>query len=184
MKKILERYPRTDDDKLIIDIYAGKPSDIYNEFDKFAPYIKKELEWDLVEYLIDSVQDIGQHEFVIQLRFNEAADETLLTRIRQSISNYFIYLVEREKRELSRLMRTSAVFLIVGLIIMSLSVLFNLQLEQQDDVMTHIFAAGLTVAAWVALWEALAMFLVNWVPHRQRIKQYQRLAHADVIYSG
>jgi hypothetical protein len=33
----------------------------------------------------------------------------------------------------------------------------------------------------VSLWEALAMFLVNWAPHRRLIRMYERIAEkADV----
>ena len=73
MKKILERYSRTADNKVIIDIAAGKVEDIYNYLDKHAPYRKKDLDQDLVEYLIDSVSEIGKEDFVIQFRFTVLA---------------------------------------------------------------------------------------------------------------
>jgi hypothetical protein len=38
------------------------------------------------------------------------------------------------------------------------------------------------IAAWVSLWEALAMFLVNWAPHRRLIRMYERIAKADVRF--
>jgi hypothetical protein len=34
----------------------------------------------------------------------------------------------------------------------------------------------------VSLWEALAMFLVNWAPHRRLIRMYERIAKADVRF--
>ena len=43
-------------------------------------------------------------------------------------------------------------------------------------------AEGLTIVAWVSLWEALAMFLVNWAPHRRLIRMYERIAKADVRF--
>jgi hypothetical protein len=41
---------------------------------------------------------------------------------------------------------------------------------------------GLTVAAWVSLWEALANFLIHWPPHNKELKVYDRLASAAVIF--
>ena len=35
---------------------------------------------------------------------------------------------------------------------------------------------GLTVAAWVSLWEALATFLIKWMPIRKRLLLYERIA--------
>ena len=51
-KQILGRYSRTPDNKLMIDVVAGKVIDLFNDFDKHAPYIKKDLDPDLVEYMI------------------------------------------------------------------------------------------------------------------------------------
>ena len=41
---------------------------------------------------------------------------------------------------------------------------------------------GLTIAAWVSLWEALAIFLVEWFPHRKNIALYRRLARARLVF--
>jgi hypothetical protein len=51
-KNILDRYASTRDKKVIIDIAAEKIGDLYNDLDKYAPYRKKELDPNLVAYLI------------------------------------------------------------------------------------------------------------------------------------
>ena len=47
-KHILERYRRDAGGTLVIDIAAAKVSDLYEDFDLQAPYIKKDLDYDLV----------------------------------------------------------------------------------------------------------------------------------------
>jgi hypothetical protein len=52
----------------------------------------------------------------------------------------------------------------------------------RDVVLGSVIAEGLTIATWVSLWETLAMFLVNWAPHRRLIRMYERIAKADVRF--
>ena len=71
-KPILDRYARTADGSLAIDISTNRAADLYNNFDKTTPFAKKELDADLVEYLIDSVQEIEPDDYVIRFHFPEA----------------------------------------------------------------------------------------------------------------
>lgn len=179
---ILERYSQTADGRYIIDITSGKLSDLYNDFDKHAPYVRKELDQDLVEYITDSASDLGGEQFIIKFHFLEPPENNMKDRIITSINSYFLYLKNIELQELGRAMRTSMIFLVIGMSILFLSVWVNQQVALDASVVTNVFAQGLTVAAWVALWEALATFLVNWAPYTRKIRQYERIADAPVEF--
>lgn len=181
-KNILDRYSRTSGNKVIIDIAAGKVEDLYNDFDKHAPYVKKELDQDLVDYIIDSVSEIGKEDFVIQFRFTAAADFNLTTRVKTSIYNYFLYLKQLKFRELARMTRSSFILFSIGVVILFLSVLLNQKTAGNETVMADVFAEGLNIAAWVSLWNAIANFLIDWAPHRRQIKMYERIANATILF--
>ena len=153
---ILELYKQLADGRYVIGINAGKTSDLYNDFDKHMPYVRKELDQDLVEYISDSARDLYKEDF--------------------------IYLKTLEIMELSRIMRTSLLFLVIGMALLFLSILANEELTAETTVITKVFAGGLTVAAWVSLWEALATFIVNWTPFSRKIKLYDRIANAPVDF--
>jgi hypothetical protein len=179
---ILERYPRTRDGHYIIDITAGKVSDLYDDFDKYTPYVKKELDQALAEYITESARDLGKENFAIHFHLVEPPDETMKARIITSINSYFLYLKSIEIRELTRTMRISVIFFVVGVAILSLSIWMNQKLTPDAAVRSRVIAEGLTVAAWVSLWEALATFLVNWTPYTRLIKMYERIARAPVKF--
>jgi hypothetical protein len=179
---ILDRYARTVDQKVIIDIAAGKVEDIYNDMDRYAPYRRKELDQGLVEYLIESAQEIGRHDFVIQFRLATPADTRLTCRAQTSIHNYFHYLIALEFRKLAAMTRSSLIFFAIGMVILFLSVLANQRLADHNAVIFNILAEGLNVAAWVSLWNAIANVLIHWTPHRALIKMYQRIAKAPVLF--
>ncbi|PLX49719.1 MAG: hypothetical protein C0613_06630 [Desulfobulbaceae bacterium] len=182
MSTILDRYARTPDNKVVIDIDAEKIEDLYNNFDRQSPYIKKELDQNLVEYLIDSVREIDTKEFIIRFRFTTGATSSLTERIPKSIHNYFRYLTELERRKLTRMIRTSLILLCFGALVLALSMWGNDKLVHRQTIFSHVITEGLTVAAWVALWNGLATFIINWMPHRSRLRIYQRIIAAPVHF--
>ena len=181
-KHILDRYSQTDDGKVIIDITAGKIEDLYDDYDKTAPFLKKDLAQGLVDYITDSVREIGKEPFIIRFRLGGSIESGLTERVQKSIYNYFVYLRELEYRELRRMTRTSLILLGVGLSILTLSAWVNQAISEHKSVISGVFAEGLTVAAWVSLWESLATFLINWAPHRRKIKMYERIAESKVLF--
>ncbi len=181
-REILDRYERTADEKLIISIATDRVEDLYNNFDKHTPYVKKELDQNLTEYLIDSVSEIGGDDFVIQFTLPVRPDEDMMSRVRKSIQNYFIYLKELESRKMARMTRTSFILFVIGVVILFMSVWINERFVLEQTVIVKVFAEGLNVAAWVSLWNAIATFLINWQPHRHQIKMYDNVSKASVLF--
>jgi len=182
-KSILDRYARTEDGSLAIDISTNRAADLYNNFDKTTPFAKKELDADLVDYLINSAQEIGPEDYVIRFHFPEAEDPQLQSRIRTSLKNYFLYLRELESRELVSMLRRSLVFFLAGLVLLLLSVKVNTALTSSTSVFMRLSAEGLTIAAWIALWESVALLLVNWLPGRKRIAMFSRISATPVYFN-
>lgn len=183
-KSILERYRRDKEGQIIIEIAAGKVEDIYNHFDRYTPYVKKDLKQDFTDYLVDAVREIGKEKFVIHFHFSEPPEAELQTRICSSINNYFLYLKELEWRELVQVMRRSLVLFVLGIMILSVALWFSQAVEQHVTVVKKVFAEGLTIAAWVSLWEALATFLINWTPYRRQFRLYDRIAQAPIRFTS
>ena len=77
--------------------------------------------------------------------------------------------LQRALRKLAAMMRTSLLLFCVGVAILFFSVWSHQQHVFGDTVVANVFAEGLTVAAWVALWNALATFLINWAPQRRQM---------------
>ena len=55
--------------------------------------------------------------------------------------------------------------------------------DVQAEFARRLIAEGLTVAVWVSLWEALATFLIKWIPYRKKISLYKRIANAEVMFN-
>ena len=182
-KPILDRYDRTEDGKFLIDITTGRIEDLYNNFDKTATYLKKDLDQDLVDYIVDSAKEIGKETFILQFRFNQLDDKTPIERVKTSILNYFLYLKELEKRELKKLRRNSFMLFAIGITILTSTILIGHATAEQESLALEILIEGMTIASWVSIWEAIAIYLIQWKPHIQNIHLYGRVAHAEVTFS-
>lgn len=181
-KDIISRYAVTDTGEIIIDVSAHRVQDLYSDFDKTAPYIKKDLEEGLVEYLLDCTREIGKSKFVIHFNLDEPIDEDSTLRVKESVRTYFSYLKELEVRKMRDMLRRSVFMLGIGLGIIVLSLWISKITVSSENIFVQIVSTGLTVAAWVSLWESLATFLIEWSPNRNEIQLCDRLSSAPISF--
>ena len=181
-RDILSRYEHDDAGNSIIDVAAARVENLYNDFDRNAPYIRRDLDGDLAEYLTGCARELGQAPFVIRFTLAAAADKRDLSRIRRSLKSYFLYRAEIEARRIYVMVRRSAIFLAIGVAILLAISWLDRQLGPDRSIVANVFGEGLTIVAWISLWEALATFLVEWFPQRRNVLLYRRLAHADLAF--
>jgi hypothetical protein len=181
-RDMLSRYERNGQGNIIIDVAARRVEDLYNNFDKSAPYIRRDLDQDLADYLIGCARELGRVPFTIRFTLDDPPDEPRSSRVRRSLNTYFLYLAETEIQMILQMFRRSAILFVIGLGILFAALSLNRLLGPDRSVTANVFAEGLTIAAWVSLWEALAIFLVEWFPHRKNVVLYRHMAHAQLVF--
>ncbi len=181
-KPIISRYELTEQNEIIIDASVRSVEDLYNNFDRTADYMKKDLDQEFVDYVTDCVREIGKRAFVIRISLSTLPDDRVMDRVRRSIRTFFLYLQETEKRDIRSMLRRSLVLFVIGLALLVLAIAATRRYSSSEGVLAEVFAQGLTVAAWVSLWEAIANLFIEWYPRRQDIKQYDRVTNANVIF--
>jgi hypothetical protein len=182
MKKTnIDRYEITEDNIVAIDVSVPSIEHLYDRFDKTAPYHRKELNQKFVDYLTNCVQEIGKHPFVVRISLEKMPDETLIDRVNNSINNYYIYLKGVEIRLMKRMFRRSIILFVIGFILLVLAILVSRSLSSDHGVIAEVFAQGLTIAAWVSLWESIANIFLEWYPHKENIRLYNRIIESKTI---
>lgn len=179
---ILDRYERNTEGRIIIDVAASQVEELYNNYDRSAPYIRRDLEKNLVNYLIDCAKEIVPQPFVVMFTLKIPPDESRESRVRNSVNAYFMYLQEIEGNKIIEMFRRSAIMFSIGITILFLSVYVNHAVGEEHSIVAMVFAEGLTIAAWVSLWESLAIVLIEWLPYRKNILLYRELADAELIF--
>ncbi|GAA0786426.1 hypothetical protein [Marinobacterium sediminicola] len=181
-QEVLDRYDRDSAGTLVIDVSAARIEELYNDFDKSAPYIRRDLDENLAEYLSDSARELCPAPFIIRFTFDYPPNEAGVRRIESSLNTYFLYLADIELHNILQLFRRSFILFSIGLCILVTSVWLNLHLENERSIIADVFAEGLTIAAWVSIWEALAIVMIEWFPHRRNRQLYRRLAQASLAF--
>ena len=181
-RRLLERYTAAEDGRIAIDVAVSGVEDLYNDFERTMPFPKKDLDEAFADHLFDSAREIGKHDFVIRIDFDRLPDETIMDRIRRSTRNFFAYLEDRERRNLKRMFEASFLLGGVGFILLGADIWLSRLYADRTGVIGSIVLEGLTIAAWVALWEAVANLLIQWAPYYRDIRVYRRLSGAEVLF--
>ena len=166
----------------MLDVSVQSVEHLYNDFDRTAPYLKKDLDQAFVDHLTDSVREIRHHDFVVRISLSQMPDEMVMERVRKSIRTFHTYLRDLELRAVGALLRRSSVLFVIGLVLLALAIEVTRKVSSDQGVLTGVFAQGLTIAAWVSMWEAIANLLLEWYPHRQNIKLYSRIMNNPVTF--
>ncbi|OYZ66904.1 MAG: hypothetical protein B7Y17_00840 [Sulfuricurvum sp. 24-42-5] len=182
-RNILERYEKNEYGEIIINISAHKIEDLYDNFDRKSHFLKKDLNQSLVKYIMDSVSEIDSESFLIEFSLEQKSTNEAISRVRNSVNNFFLYMKELELKKMKDMIQTSIILLFTGLVIAGMSVLMNESELAKHSIIGGVIAEGLTVAAWVSLWESLATFLIKWMPYRKKISLYQKISDSNVTFS-
>jgi hypothetical protein len=173
---ITQRYEKDENNNLILKISTSKVEDLFDDYDKKSTFIQKDLKESLEKYLVQSVEEIGNHPFVIQFYFDEFCDKKSNNKVNTSIKEYFEYLQYWERKKMKEQIKNSFIFFLIGFIFVSMSLI----LAENEDFIYKLISEGTMVGGWVSLWEALATILVKWLPLRNKLKIFKRISNAKI----
>lgn len=179
---IFSRYESHSSKRLAIDVSVGKVEELFEDFDSAASYVKKDLDQDFVDYLIESVREIGSYDFVIRINLPSQVQEKHRKRVRKSIKNYFRYLELLERQKLQKMLWRSFLLFCLGMLLLTLSLILKGNMEQLSSMMQELLIEGLTVAAWVSLWSAFASLIFELAGIITDIRIYRKIASREVVF--
>lgn len=181
-RDILGRYEHDAAGNSVIDVAAARVEDLYNNFDKSAPYSRRDLDGDLADYLVGCARELGNARFLIRFTLATPPGGQRLSGIRSSLESYFLYRAEIETQNRHRMIRRSAILLAMGVSILAVTAWLNRGDAPGRSIVINVLGEGLLIVAWISLWEALATFLVEWFPHRRNVLLYRRIARAPFVF--
>ena len=179
-KPIYDRYEKADDGRLIIDVTVDRIEDLFNRFDRSAKYIKKDLDEEFAAYLVESVREVRKADFLIKVVVKNPVPEENKDRIRKSISNYFHYLLSVRDAESRKMFSRSVGYLFLGFVLIFTSLFLNAKTSAYPRLALRVFIEGITIAAWVSMWEAVANMIIEWRPNWIKRRVYRRIINSPV----
>lgn len=179
---IFNRYESHSSRRLAIDVSVGKIGELFEDFDSAASYVKKDLDQDFVEYLIDCVKEIGSFDFVIRINLPILVQEKHRKRVRKSINSYFRYLELLERRKLRKMLWRSSLLFFFGMLLLTVSMTLKKDIPHFSGMVQELLIEGLTVAAWVSLWTSFASLIFELSGIISNIRIYRRIASREVVF--
>ena len=179
---ISSRYESHSNRRLAIDVSVARIEELFEDFDSAASYVKKDLDQDFVDYLVESVQEIGGYDFVIRINLPLQVQERHRKRVRKSIKSYFRYLELIERRKLRKMLWKSFFLFCLGMLLLTISMSLKGNLGHLSGVMQELLVEGLTVAAWVSLWSSFGGLIFKLAGIISDIRIYRRIATREVVF--
>ena len=183
-RDILDRYEVLPDGRAVIEVAATSVSELYNNFDRNAPFIRKDLDEELASYLKDCCRELGRQEFVVRFVLQQLPDEAQRVRVASSMFTYFHYLAELERRDILAALRRGGILFLAGVLAIGLEFSVAATIKNLEPLAAKIILEGLTILSWVAVWEC-TVTLVGGVPGAwRRLRRLRRLATAEVQFAS
>ena len=179
---VLDRYESHSKRRLAIDVSVGKIEELYEDFDSAASYVKKDLDQDFVDYLIESVREIRSKDFVIRINLPDHVQDKHRDRLQKSINNYFKYLEFLEQRKLHKMLWRSFLLFCLGMLLLVISMTLKGNIGHINDVLQELMIEGLTIAAWVSLWSAFASLIFELASIIGSIRLFRRIADREIVF--
>jgi len=105
-----------------------------------------------------------------------------LDHTRRSIRNYFKYLKDVAYADCRHLLRRSLLYLLLGVALLSLSLALPGEAFAAPRVFHNLLSEGLTIAAWVSMWQAFAQLIFDLPPRLHIIRIYRRILRAPLLF--
>jgi hypothetical protein len=180
--EVLDRYERAPGGVVIIDVTANQVEDLYNDYDRSTPFIRRDLNQELLDYLVDSAREVGRVPFIVRFTLAELPRLASQLRTSRSVRAYFTYLQAATRRGFGAMLRKATIRGCMGIALLFAVVLIKRSLQEDGAIVPSVVLEGLTIISWLSLWEAVALLLVEGPPSLETLRIYRRLAEADLVY--
>lgn len=162
---------RVEDGVHCIDVRLGTLEQLFDNRDP-APFRERDLDPDLVEYLLAAAEDVmpyGRFRVVFWFAALPSID------VAHAVRAHWEYEIERLARRRHRQRRTGQVALLIGVTL--LVVLLALaQLAERIPPLRE----GLMILSWVVMWRPVEALIYDWLPVRRERKLMAHLLEAAV----
>ncbi|HEX3762378.1 MAG TPA: hypothetical protein VHW23_26940 [Kofleriaceae bacterium] len=169
---------RLEDGKPCIDIRITTLERLFDNRDP-APFRERDLDPDLVEYLLAISQDMAAYRAFRIVFWLERTCQP--GEIEDAYRAHFEYELERLERTRRRARRAGQIALALGagLIVVLLS-LSQLATQAFPGSLGAALHEGLLISSWVVLWKPVELLIYDWIPVWDERRTMRRLLAAPV----
>jgi hypothetical protein len=169
---------RVENDVHCVDIRIGAVEQLFDNRDP-APFRERDLDPDLVEYLIDAAEDLdplGPFKIVFWFTGPKPPED-----VTPAFRAHFEYELGRVMRHRRRQRRIGVVALAVGIALLVLLLSgAHLLLSAPPGTLRDVIREGMVIFSWVALWRPVDALIYDWLPVRRQRKLMTCMLEAPI----
>lgn len=168
---------RMEGDTHCVDVRLNTVDQLFDNRDP-APFRERDLDPDLVEYLVAAGEDLASQDKykVVFWILQPCSNEEVETGYRA----HLVYELERLDRRRRRQRRTGQVALILGVTLLAALLSLSQLLAKSDSRWIDVAREGLAILSWVVLWRPVEALIYDWLPLRRERKVLDRLLESPV----
>ncbi|CAB1059136.1 hypothetical protein D1BOALGB6SA_3894 [Olavius sp. associated proteobacterium Delta 1] len=183
--EILKRYDLTVDNQFIVPVNLPDYSALYEKFDYFSSFYKRDLNQKLVEYLLYCARELGsRNDFILRIdlpvvKKSEPDENDMIF----SIKKYFEYEISLCRYEIkSAITRLIFHFAIaVGAFLTWLIIISAM--PESSTAVYQFFSDGLSVGIWVLLLIGISRFLFRYQTQTTIIRLCKKISISPVEFN-
>lgn len=161
-----------------IDVRVENVEQLFDNRDP-APYRARDLDTDLVDYLVDAAEDLYRHGPFRIVLWIAGAPKT--DGIDAAFKAQFDYELARIQREGRRRRGIGAVaFVLAAMLLAILLTAAHFIATTWPGNFGEAVREGLVICSWVVLWRPVDIIVYDWIPPRRRRKLFERLRDAPL----
>jgi hypothetical protein len=172
-----DRY-RTENGEHVIDVRIGALEQLFDNRDP-APFRERDLDPDLVEYLIAAGEDLaplGRFRLVFWLEKPCQPGE-----IEEACRAHFEYEIDRLDRTRRRVRRSGQLALVIAVLIITLLLsLSQLVARVVPGQLGAGLKEGLVISSWVVMWRPVEVLIYDGIPWRRERRVMRRVLEAPI----
>jgi hypothetical protein len=165
-----------------IELQLRELAQLFNSMDP-SPFLDKDLDADAEEFIVSWSHELPHNrdlELVIHLA-TPPKHGRASTDVEGAVRHYFASRADIKRREFRFLMRRGRTVLVVGLVFLATCLLIGQFMAQiGSGPIAGVARESLTIAGWVAMWRPIQIYLYDWWPVRDDVRNLDRLARMKV----
>ncbi|MDD2371235.1 MAG: hypothetical protein PHQ32_04465 [Firmicutes bacterium] len=181
IKDLKNIYSIDSKDDFIIDLQLDRYRDVYSDWD-YSPYQNRDLDDDLVEYLLECSYEIGHH-YKMKVLFHlpkMIKDKNKELVSIKGIRHFFAYQYKRNKTQMLRVIRDTLIFFLLGILMITIGTILKNSLT--INLFNQVLIEGLYIGGWVMMWEMFSTWFFQVNKYRNKIKHFKRLQNIEYEY--
>ena len=172
-KDILARYEK-DNDRYALQISANTFRDLFNKYDRVSSFIKRDLNYNLAEYLFESATDLYGRDFYICLNLHtEEQSDELEKIVNEGIDSYFEYEKNKIDKKKKQIAKRMVIHFVLAIVCLFISYTSN-NIITADSFLYKLLVDSLVIAAWVLMWPVFSDFFY----------ELYEIRHTKIIYTN